>query len=85
MKISTVLFFGEVDFLHGEDVYNPSAEWGQIQNRLISALPPKLRRLHISECVEMIIRDDAAALLAGVLQHAPLEGFEKLILMGVNV
>jgi hypothetical protein len=87
LKISALLLFGEDDLMFGDEERGrewTDAEGQRIQDSLISALPPNMQKFHVTECMQMIMLDNAAYLFARVVQDAPLERFHELHMIGAG-
>lgn len=85
LKISAILVFGELCVMFQEED-DPDMPWDaeeaeRIYDGMIGSLPPRLQRLHITECMQIIKRERPTSLLVAVIQAAPLEGFRELSLV----
>jgi hypothetical protein len=89
MKISVWLLFGEQDLKGYEEDHiiatlDPSSRPAEsVKSRLINAMPPTLQRLHVSDCTELLKRDQANAIFAAFVRDASLLGFKELVLYDV--
>lgn len=79
LKISAILFLGDESDISGvgDEEEATTAEL----TRLYDGLPPKLVRLHISECAWVLEEPYSRWLLESVVQCAQLPGFEELAML----
>lgn len=88
LKISPVLLLGEEEHvwkrvdIDSDDITMMFPVWQLVVARTIENLPPSLQKLHITECIQVLRRDQAAAILASVIEKAPLTKFRELVLLG---
>ncbi|QDS75386.1 hypothetical protein FKW77_002713 [Venturia effusa] len=85
LKLSAVLVFGERSTMF-RDEDDPDRPWNaeeakRIYVGMIGAFPLSLKRLHITECVEIIKRERPTSVFTDFILGVPLEGFLELNLI----